>query len=73
MSLLPDRLVVEDKELQKLANQARKIMEGKTPEDLKNEDKIRTKVRTELAKVEKGLSKAIKDMPARAFDFDDEE
>lgn len=72
MELLPARLVVDDDELMKLAGQARKIMEGKSVDDLRDLDRIRDETRTVLEKVGTKLKDMVKDAPSRSFGFDDE-
>ncbi len=72
MNLLPDRLVVDDDELKKVADRAKKILAGRSADDLRDIESVRTKVRTELDKVGKQLEKLVRDVPSRAFGFDDE-
>lgn len=72
MELFPARLVVDDDELQKLAERAMKVMEGKSVDDLRDPGKVREQTRAGLGKIGVQLQKLVKDMPKRAFGFDDE-
>lgn len=71
MTLFPDRLVVDDDKLKKLADQAKKVLEGKTVDDLKNPGKVRDSVKAGLMKVTTSLKKLLKDAPSRAFGSDE--
>ena len=71
MTLFPDRLVVDDPQLVKLAEQAKKVLEGKKLDELRDVDKVRTQVRGSLEKVGGSLQKLLKDCPSRSFGFDD--
>jgi len=71
MDLLPARLVVDDDELKGLADKAKAIMAGKAVADLRDIESVRSQVRTELANVGEQLKGLLKDMPARAFSFDE--
>jgi hypothetical protein len=71
MALLPARLVVDDAQLMKLAEQAKKIMAGKSTDDLKNIEQVRSQVKAGLEKVGAKLEGMLKTMPGRAFGFDD--
>lgn len=72
MELFPARLVVDDDKLQKLAERAMKVMEGKSVDDLRDPGKVREQTRAGLGKIGVQLQKLVKDMPKRAFGFDDE-
>lgn len=72
IDLLPARLVVDDDELKKVAERARKIMSGKSADDLRDIDSVRSKVREGLSKVETKLRGMVRELPSRAFGFDDE-
>jgi hypothetical protein len=71
MSLLPARLVVDDDELKALAVKAKAIMEGKSVDDLRDIETVRSQTREGLEQVGKQLEGLLKDMPSRAFSFDD--
>jgi len=72
MELLPARLVVDDEELKAVADRARKLMTGKSVDDLRDIEKVRSQTKTGLTKIAQRLEKLVKDVPSRAFGFDDE-
>lgn len=71
MQLMPARLVVDDDQLKTLAEKAKKLLAGKSLDELRDMDSVRDKVRIGLEKVSKGLSGLLKEMPKRSFGFDD--
>lgn len=71
VSLFPDRLVVDDPQLVKLVDQAKKILDGKKLDDLRDVDKVRNQVRGSLEKVGGSLQKLLENRPSRSFSFDD--
>jgi hypothetical protein len=71
VDLLPARLVVDDEQLKNLAEKAKKIMAGKSADELRDLDQVRDKTRAALEDVGNKLQKLLKDMPARAFGFDE--
>jgi len=72
MELLPARLVVDDEELKAVADRARKLMTGKSVADLRDIEKVRSQTKTGLTKIAQRLEKLVRDVPSRAFGFDDE-
>lgn len=72
MELLPARLVVDDEELKAVADRARKLMTGKSVDDLRDIEKVRSQTKTGLMKIAQRLEKLVRDVPSRAFGFDDE-
>lgn len=73
MNMLPDRLVVEDKPLQRLADKAKKILENKSVDDLRDVQNVRDRTRKSLEGVSEKLRGMIKEMPVRSFGFNDED
>ncbi len=71
MDLLPARLVVDDAELKALADKAKAVMSGKSPADLRDIGAVREQTRKELEAVGCQLQTLVKDMPSRAFGFDE--
>lgn len=71
VNLLPARLVVDDAQLKTLTEKAKKIMEGKSVDDLRDIESVREKTRTALEKVGDKLQGLIRDMPVRSFGFED--
>jgi hypothetical protein len=71
MELLPARLVVDDKELMKLAERATKLLAGKSADDFRDMDDVRVQVKSGLEKVGERLEGLLKYMPTRAFGFDE--
>lgn len=71
MELFPARLVVDDDKLMKLAEQAKKIMAGKSTDDLRDIEQVRAQVKTGLEKVGVKLEGMLKTMSGRAFGFDE--
>ncbi len=71
MELLPARLVVDDDELKALAEKAKAVMSGKSADDLRDIGTVRTEVKRELDGVACQLQALVKDMPSRAFGFDE--
>ena len=71
MNLLPARLVVDDKDLMTIAGKAKKMLEGKSVDDLRDLEKVREQVRDGLEKTAAKLQGMLKDMPVRSFGFDD--
>jgi len=64
--------VVDDEELKVVADRARKLMTGKSVDDLRDIEKVRSQTKTGLTKIAQRLEKLVKDVPSRAFGFDDE-
>lgn len=71
MDLLPARLVVDDDELKALADKAKAVMSGKSADDLRDVGTVRSQVKQELDGVACQLQALVKDMPSRAFGFDE--
>ena len=71
MNLLPARLVVDDDELKALADKAKVVMSGKSADDLRDIGTVRSQVKRELDGVVTQLQALVKDMPSRAFGFDE--
>jgi len=73
VNILPDRLVVDDDELKSLVAKAKEIMEGKTRNDLRDMGAVRSETKKGLEQVGEQLRGLLKDMPNRAFTFDDDD
>lgn len=71
LDLFPKRLVVDDDELKSLADKAKAVMEGKSQADLRDIGAVREQTRKELQQVGEQIEGLLKDMPSRAFSFDE--
>ena len=71
LDLFEKRNLTDDTELAKLVEKARKVLEGKSPGDLRDSDSTRSRVFAGLQKVTGVLDKLVQDAPKRRIDFDD--
>jgi hypothetical protein len=73
LELFSARNVCGDKELALLADEAKEVLSGQTPESIKGDEGIATVVAERMSTVKENLDKLLRDMPARAIDLGDDE
>jgi hypothetical protein len=65
------RNLCNDVELEKIAAQARDILKGVTPEDLRKQEPLREVVARQMAQISATLETMTQDAPTRAFNFEE--
>jgi hypothetical protein len=65
------RNLCNDVELETIAAQARRILNGITPEDLRKQEPLREVVARQMAEISATLETMMQDAPVRAFNFED--
>jgi hypothetical protein len=64
------RNIADDAELEKLVNQARSVLNGTTPDKLRNSDSLREQIATNMEGIKNSLSTMITNAPRRKFNLD---
>lgn len=65
------RNICNDSELEKLVAQARQVLNGVTPDQLRKQEPLREIVAKQMASINEALGELTKDAPIRAIEFDD--
>lgn len=65
------RNITNDEELQKLVDQARSVLNGKSASDLRNNDDVKTQVSNGMNQIKNSLTNMIMNSPRRKFKLDD--
>jgi hypothetical protein len=73
LDLFSARNVCNDTELALLADQAKDILAGQTPDSLRENEDIKAVVAKRMSVVKDQLDKLLHDMPKRAINLDDED
>lgn len=67
--MLQDRNLTGDMELDRLAEQGRALMEGKSAQDIRDSDALRTEIVAGLGQIAEQLDKMTETVPKRRFNF----
>jgi hypothetical protein len=73
LELFSARNVCGDRELALLADQAKEVLDGQTPESIRGNDEVQTAVAARMSEVKENLDKLLRDMPERVIDLDDDD
>ena len=65
------RNITDDKDLDNLVSQARAVLNGKTPDQLRTMNDVKGQVLTGMNEIKEKLSEIVIDAPKRKFNFDD--
>jgi hypothetical protein len=71
LEMLPKKNILEDTELEELANKARLLLKGNKQSDLRDIDSVRSKVKKEMGAISDKLKSMIVACPRRSFDFEE--
>jgi hypothetical protein len=73
LELFSARNVCGDKELALLADEAKSVLDGQTPESIKGDEGVAAVVAGRMSTVKENLDKLLRDMPARAINLGDDD
>ena len=73
LELFSARNVCGDHELALLADQAKEVLAGQTPESIKDDDEVKAVVAGRMSMVKGFLDKLVQDMPERVINLDDDD
>jgi hypothetical protein len=72
LDLFSARNIADDDELAELVKQAKGVLNGKTPDDLRTNITTRQMVKTEVARLANAAAQLVDKLPSRLISFDDE-
>jgi hypothetical protein len=73
LELFSARNVVGDKELAVLADQAKEVLAGRTPESIREDEEAAAFIAERMSTVKTQLDKLLQDMPERVIKLDDDD